>query len=187
MVHFLSFSPLLTPMLPCCHISLLGSCQWAFPSINHSVRRLVEAANSPFRTANGDGWVCGCVRCGEVKRWASEGFVLTCSSNWSNTAAVWNWDWWSNQVSPQTPARGLLFWNVAIYSLETTWKNKQLSEQIYLIIKIWSEYFWITYWQNLRHTKPQQTQFKLQYYPMLMSGMSHWTVLFNIKYMQVPT
>lgn len=67
--------------------SLLQSCQWVFPSINHSVGRLVEAANSPFRTANGDGWVCGCVRCVEVKRWASEGFILTCSSNWSNNSS----------------------------------------------------------------------------------------------------
>lgn len=93
------FSACLTPMLHCSHISFLESCQPEFPSINHSVGRLVEAANSLFRTANGDGWECGWVRRGEVKRRASEAFTLTCFSNWSNTVAVWNWGWWKNQFS----------------------------------------------------------------------------------------
>lgn len=93
------FSARLTPMLHCSHISFLESCQPEFPSINHSVGRLVEAANSLFRTANGDGWECGWVRRGEVKRRASEAFTLTCFSNWSNTVAVWNWGWWKNQFS----------------------------------------------------------------------------------------
>lgn len=166
-VHFPSFSARLTSMLHCCHISLFESCQREFPSINHRVGRLVEAANSPFRTANGDGWVCGCVRCGEVKRWASEGFVLTCSSNWSNTAAVWNWDWCSNQVSLQTPAWGLLFWNVASYSIETTWKNLFDYQNLIRILCLLTE---------LKTYKPQQTKFKIQYYPMLLSGMSHLRV-----------
>lgn len=95
----LFLSACLTPMLHCSHISFLESCQPEFPSINHSVGRLVEAANSLFRTANGDGWECGWMRRGEVKRRASEAFTLTCFSNWSNTEAVWNWRWWKNQFS----------------------------------------------------------------------------------------
>lgn len=95
----LFLSACLTPMLHCSHISFLESCQPEFPSINHSVGRLVEAANSLFRTANGDGWECGWMRRGEVKRRASEAFTLTCFSNWSNTEAVWNWGWWKNQFS----------------------------------------------------------------------------------------